>query len=508
MSINKCVRALIDPFDPDAKGCALPSGSCTGSYRTSAVIRCDGKFATDGTAMITVNPSVANDMNCLWISNGGGNNQKNVLQTCNDYTSINATATSTGLTFTNVEQGGTNAYAATALPYTSSNILGTSQYTWSEPDVRARIVTAGVKLTFSGSTLQDGGTVYSLIEPTHGNLAGATALDIASRYTSTKIQRIALRGTVSMNLFPVTRAQQEFSNAFDEISASTTYGIGKILNTGLTTSVDQYNGIVVTDLGTCGGVATGGIATAPPATINNVQLLGRSCVSLLYPLSRRNASYQSIGQLYGAGNSLTFTAAGAITFTGFQPPQWMSGAAIVIDDVDNDPYFAGYIVWDITAGAWFLTNSNGMRYTGPASVSGAAYTIKYNVFDPPAFAFMVIDAGSAAAGQTFHVEYIVHVEYTGVAVQGRTLPIVPDEPALSVMHAVLDHAKETHGQSETTGLQHAIVESFGRYAESAAPSVIGTIANALVPGSGAAVAGVSKPLLHSIVNHARKRAKF
>lgn len=509
MSINKCVAAILDPFDPDAKGCALPSGSCTSSYRQSAVLRVDGVFGADGTAMVTVNPTVCSDVNCLWVTASGSTGNTSYTQQLNGAGVAAVTATAQGVTVNSSPLTST-AYQASSLPFDAVNILGSGSQSWSAPQVRGRVVCAGLKITFTGATLQDGGLVYSLVEPTHDNLSGNTTASVMSRYTSTKIQRNALRDTIDMRIFPVTRAQQEFSNAFDDCNLLLNCGVGTVYNSQLAPGVaatDSINGLVIADMQTFrgnGGAAPNG---APMIPVNTSQE-GRSLMSLLYPLSRRNAGWFTVSKPYLSTNSITVAVTaetGALTFVGFTPYDWMSGCAIKIDGTATAsvPYYLGYLCKD-NDGLWYLHDVNGFRYTGLA-IAASSFNMKYTVFEPPAYAAVQIGAGSAAAGQTFHVEYIVHVEYTGIGVQGRTQAIVPDGAALDVLHAVVDNAKENHGQSESSNLKHSIVHSFAQYAESAAPSVIGTLANALVPGSGAAVSSAANPLLHSVIQSVRKR---
>jgi len=495
MSCRKAVIATIDPFDPNAKGACLPTGSCTSSYRASAVIRVDTTLGDDGTMVVFANPSPANDAVCLWYTDGGSSNTSfDHSFSCNSNAAIlasNTDGTITG-TFTKTNL---STRAASALPFESTAILGNGNDPTELPAVRARVVSCGVKVTFTGATLSDGGVFYSLIEPTHDSLF-QLGQDTLSQYTSTKVQRGCLRKEIELNMFPVTRAQMEFSNAYDECQVNDSVGLLRVVdgNDHIIGTLSGYGSPVP------GWSAAAGVTPCTPV-MDGVKT-SRAALSLLYPLSRRN--HPVTGFRTGpstAGNTMSINASpNALSFAGTPSTvsQLLNGFALM-PTTTKQPCLIN------NTGAALLAEAMPGVYSSLNPIVAETYNLQGLMAAPAVYGGILINAGTGMAGQSVHIEYICHVEYTGLSVQGRTQPIVPSEETLHLVHAVVDHAREVSGQNEHMDMRESAIQAMEKYAEIAAPSAVAVVADSLAPGTGQLAAKGVHLLLSAVKAHHRKR---
>ncbi|ALE29580.1 hypothetical protein [Lake Sarah-associated circular virus-3] len=477
----KCGVATLDPFRPAAKGACLPTGSCPATYRASAVIRVDGVLGPQGQGIIMVNPSVASDAACLWYSNGSTFTQSPVVIGNSAY--VNGTGLTgpvNGLP-TLITPGLTQA-TATSLPFQSDAMFGFNASTAlplpasGPPQVRARIVSCGVKITFSGTTLNDGGVAYCLVDPQHENLIELGINNYLSLFTSCKIQRLSLRDTIALNLAPVTRNQQDLSSAYDEVPLGSIFG----------------------------GSLNGGYIYSPFSMPNptsnfgygypNVGQSTQSCVpcdafncakaasTLLYPLSRRNQRVIP----WTVNNSTTtglwsgsVAGGGLITWTSIAPDvgasgMIMSGTVSGLGTIDVE----GVIWYRYDNNSWYFSLTSGVPTITPFNFTNWAITGYW--CEPSVIGAVIIQAGTAMAGQTFHIEYVVHCEYSGVGVQGRTENIIPDPEGLAGVHAVLDLCRESAGQHERANIKDFVSAASSKLVKSGALAVkLGEVASVL-----------------------------
>lgn len=156
----KLAAAIADPFSEEARGACFPLFPAPDSHKVTAFSRVEGAIGSGGWGFIAVNPSVANNAPS-WYTTGptfaGGR--------LNFY-SANSTLV------TGVTSGYHNG------PYTAEQFIRNDAET--EPAIAGRVVAVGIRLTYTGTTLNQSGLSVGLSHPTHGNLSGATSTQLQS----------------------------------------------------------------------------------------------------------------------------------------------------------------------------------------------------------------------------------------------------------------------------------------------------------------------------------------
>lgn len=432
--LSHFAHAIACAFEPAARGAKLPDGSHTASWATSANLKFDTVLGIDGTFMLAINPSPCSDCDCVWYS----------------------TATSSGMNYltTDLSVTGVTGINAGMLPFNSANhtINPNSPTPYngygSMPYVRSRIVSASVRLTFSGTTLSDGGVFYTLVEPEHNNLNNATINTILSQYTSCQTQRLSQRGDVELTVWPVTDKSKNFGDSYDDIYGNTQNGIqvwnGSYVYVGLNPP------------------ATGGSATNPSTYLPraDMQLQGRHIVNLFWPLSRY--SCQSAVYTGPAVSGVTSDANGQInagTIGGLAAQTaWANGSAVrgLVNGgmlTLAGAQYGGYAVGTTPYAGLYGTFGALSASSGP--YNGNLYSIQ---LQPYALGGIIVNGGTSMAGQSVHVEYVVHVEYTGLGVQGRQTA-TPSDPHGRAILAAAGFAREIMGQHELGNIGHFIASA-------------------------------------------------
>lgn len=447
----KTALATLLPFDVRSRGATLGCGSAPASFKASAVIRVDGILSSNGSAIVMFNPSPANDATCVWYSTG--------QVAYNDTTFDNGPSPRFASQFgtvlgVNFNDSGLTGATCAGLPFSSRDLLttvqGTSHYRDEAPNVRARVVSAGAKVTFSGSTLNDGGIGYALVEPSHDNLFLKGISGTLSNYTSTKVQRLALRRDIELNMFPVTNDMCEYSGGFDDIDNAYKSGLDVALGYVFHTDGSTSRQISHVNDGSSADFYTTSIDSLKSA---------QAATTVLYPLSRRNSdvrrSYYS-NSTSGSNPykySYTVLADGLVSWGNIPPPTTMSGAMMIQDGAAAIAPSMRLITYDTNDANWYMSAIGG----GPTNTESSAETaatgyLSHVVSSPPVIGAISIMGGPSMAGSTFHIEYIVHCEYTGIGVQGRTTTNIPDQASLDLIHATALLAREMNGQNEKARL--------------------------------------------------------
>lgn len=167
LSAHKCclsqassdwVKTVYDPESGPLVG--IPDGSVFYTRKARTWVR--------GT-ISTANGTPTNDLGILFNPNG--------LMVSDQYTLL-LNSPSTANTLPAVNSAGL--FYSNA-PFTTADVIN--------HDVQCRIVAAGLKLRYLGTSLNQGGLVYSLQEPTHGSLASKTTAQMAA-YTECQKQRV------------------------------------------------------------------------------------------------------------------------------------------------------------------------------------------------------------------------------------------------------------------------------------------------------------------------------
>lgn len=141
----KYAKCLVDPFGEEARAACLPLNSVGSSWKVTAKTVFTMTIGTGLIGFVAVGPSFCNDINSYSYSTTGFT------------TSAIATQTTTGVVLGTM----------TALPFTAAQATGASS------TVAGRIVGVGCRITYSGSVLNMGGMMYSLVPTDRRNLDGA-----------------------------------------------------------------------------------------------------------------------------------------------------------------------------------------------------------------------------------------------------------------------------------------------------------------------------------------------
>jgi hypothetical protein len=152
VSLSKCAARLAlsiaDPFNPAARDVCLPTSPAIDSATVALITRTDLTVGLLGLGWIQVSPCLASDGAVAYITGATFNSSNFEVLTAN----------STYVT-------GVSAIAPAQAPYTTANL--SSNYTDQSPSVAGRIVSVGVRITYSGTTLNQSGMVYCYADPSH-----------------------------------------------------------------------------------------------------------------------------------------------------------------------------------------------------------------------------------------------------------------------------------------------------------------------------------------------------
>lgn len=198
---KKFFASAIDPWHPDAFHCSIPAKVVGPSYKTRTVLRIVCTAGSTGLAQILVAPTLANDVNFLNVSNG-------------------ATFASTGFDSAATAVTGTAWSVFGGLPF---NITQLTDQT-STSNVSGRIVSIGVKVTYTGTESNKGG-VYHMISFPDRNLIdglGPSTTPAIGSYTIANVRAID-RKPIADCLFGLNPSEISFSNENEESASRVRY---------------------------------------------------------------------------------------------------------------------------------------------------------------------------------------------------------------------------------------------------------------------------------------------
>lgn len=150
----KYACAISDPWSDRARGACIPMPPLTHSMKVSSFTRFT--FATGtNVGFVVFTPSLGSDTIQGFYS----------LST---YSAADADAYVGG---NNTLNTGVATFTMGNLPFTGSNLSSTQN---NVPAVQGRIVSYTYKVTYTGTTMNEGGIYYNYVSPTHGNLSGSS----------------------------------------------------------------------------------------------------------------------------------------------------------------------------------------------------------------------------------------------------------------------------------------------------------------------------------------------
>lgn len=190
---SKYLLSYIKPFSMSARNAKVPRPNSTPSYTSQGFVRGTGAIGTAGFGFIALLPCLSNDRPCL-------------IYTTSEYTLSRMSILPNDITAAQLMSyaGGTLSPAGTAmtnLPFTTSNLVGTTIGN----TIQGRLVSAGIKMSYVGTTLNTSGLLYGYNDPENVNIgggshnsttAGTGGYDVAriSQFDSTEIKNADRKG--------------------------------------------------------------------------------------------------------------------------------------------------------------------------------------------------------------------------------------------------------------------------------------------------------------------------
>jgi hypothetical protein len=155
--LSKCALkyalACAEPFHELSYGACIPSGEVPSSQKAHALNHFDGAIGTAGIGWIIVTPSLGNDA-------------VNAFFTTSSYTGTVASP----LSANNTLNVGVQTATPSNLPYSSAQLFTST--TIAEPFVSGKIVSLGLRVNYTGTTLNESGMRYCYVDPTHFSVSG------------------------------------------------------------------------------------------------------------------------------------------------------------------------------------------------------------------------------------------------------------------------------------------------------------------------------------------------
>jgi len=205
----KYALAIADPFSPGAKQSCVPRAPSIPSLKNTAVTRITAFVGTSGVGFVLLNPTLANDLPALW------------------YTQ----ATFTGLAVTPLSANNTITTGVTTsnlpLPYNSTSLLSSG----GSYQVYGRIVSSGLRIKYTGTTMNESGAYYCYVTPNHDNVMGyAGSASAAGALLETSVTSID-REPCSIACYGINDNETTYSNTNSGTSQSVLFPFSAINNT-------------------------------------------------------------------------------------------------------------------------------------------------------------------------------------------------------------------------------------------------------------------------------------
>jgi len=191
------------PFAPESKGCCIPMLSSQPSQKETSFLRFDIAATATGTIFIYPIPCLANDgVGCIVYTTGSTATGSPFLLSASNTLSNSALA------------GVTTLYKFANLPYTQTQL--TSNEAAGSHSITGRVVSYGVRVNYTGTTLNQSGLFYCYHSPRHENMninqsgGGPLGINGIASYIDTDISNVS-RKPCELNLYPVLPTEREYS---------------------------------------------------------------------------------------------------------------------------------------------------------------------------------------------------------------------------------------------------------------------------------------------------------
>lgn len=157
----KYALAIADPLSPAARGACIPVGS-NATQKSTAIIRLDTVFNANGVCAFLVAPCLANNLPSVYYTTSAytGTTSTDLFPFVTGSSQVNPAVLATGWAVASHN----GPYINTDLAYLGLTAAAAPQ---SQPTISGRIVSAGARLQYTGTTLNESGMYTCLHDPTH-----------------------------------------------------------------------------------------------------------------------------------------------------------------------------------------------------------------------------------------------------------------------------------------------------------------------------------------------------
>lgn len=208
MTLSPCAlkyaQAISQPFSPLARGACIPCYPSAPSQKVTTFSRFTMTAGTGGGVFFCyIQPCIASDGVVAFHSIGGA--------------LTNAGVPATLLTATNTLAAGIATASPSNCPYSSAEL--TTGIGSNFASVTGRVVTLGVRVSYIGTTLNEGGVYYTYTSPFHENVLGIA--NTASTFGSLADAQVLeiTRNPIELTVFPVNSLE----TSYPDQSAATTF---------------------------------------------------------------------------------------------------------------------------------------------------------------------------------------------------------------------------------------------------------------------------------------------
>jgi len=207
VSLSVCgmrfLSAVAMPFAPESKGACIPMLSSQPSQKETCFLRFDVTASATGTIFLYPIPCLANDgVACISYTTGSTATGAPILIAA-DNTLSNSVAA-----------GVTTLHKFGNLPYSIAQL--TSQEAAAANQITGRVVSYGIRVNYTGTTLNQSGLFYCYHSPRHENMninhsgGGPLGVNGVAGYLDTDISNVS-RKPCELNLYPVLPTEREYS---------------------------------------------------------------------------------------------------------------------------------------------------------------------------------------------------------------------------------------------------------------------------------------------------------
>lgn len=161
---SKYLMSFVKPFDNSVHQASIPRPPAVRSFKVTGFIRGAGQIGAQGFGFVAVNPVLCNDRPCAFYTTSSYN-----------HTVTGAPPSDFSFSTPTYKAGGLNFPASvymSNLPYNFNSLVANSSSVGSPLEVAGRIVSCSMRVYYTGTTFNEGGSYYAYSDPDVNNVLG------------------------------------------------------------------------------------------------------------------------------------------------------------------------------------------------------------------------------------------------------------------------------------------------------------------------------------------------